>query len=77
MKKRGRPATKNVTHVPSLIDFGQITILNQLNIDPRMLNSMKTGMVVDELFSEEGGIPCASNYMINLSCFFTTVLTDI
>ena len=63
MKKRGRPA-KNVTHIPSLIDFGQITMLNQLNIDPRMLGSMKTGMIVDDLFREEGGIPCASNYMM-------------
>jgi len=43
MKKRGRPAkVQNVVHVPSLIDFGQITLLNQLNIDRRMLESMET-----------------------------------
>ena len=79
MKKRGRPSTKNVTHVPSLIDFGQITMLNQLDIDPRMLGSMRSGMIVDELFSEEGGIPCASNYMIigDPGVGKTTVLLDI
>ena len=78
MKKRGRPA-KNVTHVPSLIDFGQITMLNQLNIDPRMLGSMRSGMITDELFSEEGGIPCASNYMIigDPGVGKTTVLLDV
>ena len=79
MKKRGRPSTKNITHVPSLIDFGHITMLNQLNIDPRMLGSMKTGLSIDELFSEEGGIPCASNYMIigDPGVGKTTVLLDV
>ena len=76
---RGRPATKNITHVPSLIDFGQITMLNQLDIDPRMLGTMKSGLIIDELFSEEGGIPCASNYMIigDPGVGKTTLLLDI
>ena len=80
MKKRGRPATKNVTHVPSLIDFGQITFLNQLNIDRRMLESMETeSEVINQLFSEEGGIPCASNYMMigDPGVGKTTVLLDV
>lgn len=62
-KRRGRPTTKNVTHVPSLINFTQLTQLNLLNIDSRMLETMKSNLILDELFSEEGGIPCASNYI--------------
>jgi len=63
--KRGRPRKiQNVTTVPSLIKFDQITKLNKLNIDKRMLESMSTGnKVIDELFSHEGGIPCATNIM--------------
>jgi predicted ATP-dependent serine protease len=80
-KRRGRPAkVQNVVHVPSLIDFGQITMLNQLNIDRRMLESMETeSKVVNQLFSEEGGIPCASNYMMigDPGVGKTTVLLDV
>lgn len=79
-KKRGRPSMKNVTHVPSLIDFSQITSLGSLNIDARMLETMRSGSsAVDELFSEEGGIPCASNYMMigDPGVGKTTVLLDI
>ena len=80
MKKRGRPPLNNVTHIPSLIDFGQITMLNQLDIDKRMLESMKTkSEVINQLFSEEGGIPCASNYMIigDPGVGKTTILLDV
>lgn len=78
MKKRGRPA-KNVTHVPSLIDFSQITQLNLLNINPKMLESMESGLAIDQLFSEEGGIPCASNYMMigDPGVGKTTILLDV
>jgi DNA repair protein RadA/Sms len=71
---------KNVTHVPSLIDFSQITSLGSLNIDARMLETMRSrSSAVDELFSEEGGIPCASNYMMigDPGVGKTTVLLDI
>ena len=63
--KRGRPRKiQNLTPVPSLINFDQITKLNDLKIDKRMLESMKTGIRnVDDLFSFEGGVPCASNIM--------------
>ena len=63
--KRGRPRkAQNLTPVPSLINFDQITKLNDLSIDKRMLESMKTGIRnVDDLFSFEGGVPCASNIM--------------
>jgi predicted ATP-dependent serine protease len=81
MKKRGRPAkTQNVTHVPSLIDFGRITMLNQLNIDRRMLETMQTDSeVINQLFSDEGGFPCASNYMMigDPGVGKTTVLLDV
>jgi predicted ATP-dependent serine protease len=65
---RGRPSKasqmKNVTPLPSLIDFKNLTKLNNLEIDARMLESMPTGIrQVDELFSFEGGIPCATNIM--------------
>jgi DNA repair protein RadA/Sms len=78
MKKRGRPA-KNVTHIPSLIDFGHITQLNLLNINPKMLETMESGLSIDQLFSEEGGIPCASNYMMigDPGVGKTTVLLDV
>ena len=78
-KRRGRPATKNVKAVPSLIDFSQITPLNKLNIDKRMLESMETGLAIDDLFSEEGGIPCASNYMMigDPGVGKTTILLDV
>ena len=64
-KGRGRPSKmKNVTPLPSLIDFSSLTKLNDLEIDTRMLESMKSGIrQVDELFSFEGGIPCATNIM--------------
>ena len=64
-KGRGRPSKmKNVTPLPSLIDFGSLTKLNDLEIDTRMLESMRSGIKqVDELFSFEGGIPCATNIM--------------
>jgi len=78
-KRRGRPTTKNITHVPSLINFSKITRLDSLNIDNRMLDVMESGLMIDELFSEEGGIPCASNYMIigDPGVGKTTVLLDI
>ena len=75
---RGRPA-KNVTHVPSLINFTQLTQLGLLNINPLMLETMESGLTIDELFSEEGGIPCASNYMMigDPGVGKTTVLLDV
>ena len=79
-KRRGRPAKiQNVTYVPSLIDFKNITKLNELNIDKKMLETMKSGLAIDSLLSEEGGIPCASNYMMigDPGVGKTTVLLDI
>jgi predicted ATP-dependent serine protease len=65
VERRGRPAkVKNLTPVPSVIDFSQITRLNKLNIDKRMLESMPIGVSsLDKLFSHEGGLPCSTNIM--------------
>jgi predicted ATP-dependent serine protease len=79
--KRGRPRKiQNLTPVPSIVDFSNITKLNQLNIDPRMLEAMPTSIdVIDELFSHEKGIPCASNIMAigDPGVGKTTVMLDI
>ena len=81
MKKRGRPATKNkpetqMAHVQ--IDFNQITKLKNLQIDPKMMEQMESGTVLDLLISHEGGMPCASNLMCcgDPGVGKTTVLLD-
>ena len=62
---KGRPKkVQNVTYVPSVIDFTQVTKLNKLDIDPKMLESMPSGLSnMDKFISHEGGVPCASNIM--------------
>jgi DNA repair protein RadA/Sms len=79
MKKRGRPSTKNVTYVPSIINFDQIVKLKDINIDPKMMETMKSGLMIDDLLSTEGGVPCASNYMMigDPGVGKTTVLLDL
>ena len=81
-KKRGRPSKKQVVEynvtVPTVIDF-DIVKLNNLNIDPRMMDTMKSGMIIDDLISHEGGIPCTTNIMCigDPGVGKTTVLLDI
>jgi predicted ATP-dependent serine protease len=81
MKRRGRPAKySNVAAVPSLIDFSQITRLSELDVNPRMLEAMPSGITtVDGFFSHEKGIPCASNVMIigDPGVGKTTVMLDV
>jgi predicted ATP-dependent serine protease len=60
---RGRPKIQNVMPVPSIIDFTGIDKLGNLEIDPRMMETMTSGMKMDQLMSHEGGIPCATNIM--------------
>jgi predicted ATP-dependent serine protease len=60
---RGRPKIQNVMPVPSIIDFTGIEKLGNLEIDPRMMETMTSGMKMDQLMSHEGGIPCATNIM--------------
>jgi DNA repair protein RadA/Sms len=79
VKRKGRPSTKNVTYTPSLIDFSKVTKLNDLNIDPKMMNTFKSGLKVDQLISHEGGIPAATNIMMigDPGVGKTTVLLDV
>lgn len=79
IKRKGRPSTKNVTYTPSLIDFSKVTKLNNLNIDPKMMNTFKSGLKIDNLISHEGGIPAATNIMMigDPGVGKTTVLLDV
>lgn len=79
IKRKGRPSTKNVMYTPSLIDFSKVTKLNDLNIDPKMMNTFKSGLKVDQLFSHEGGIPAATNIMMigDPGVGKTTILLDV
>ena len=82
MKKRGRPSKKQVanfnvtTSTPLSLD---IVKLNRLDIDPRMMETMKSGMAIDDLISHEGGVPCATNIMCigDPGVGKTTVLLDL
>ena len=79
VKRKGRPSTKNVTYTPSLIDFSKVTKLDNLDIDPKMMFTMKTGLKIDNLISHEGGIPAATNIMMigDPGVGKTTVLLDV
>ena len=79
VKRKGRPSTKNVTYTPSLIDFSKVTKLEDLDIDPNMMATMKTGLKIDNLISHEGGIPAATNIMMigDPGVGKTTVLLDV
>jgi predicted ATP-dependent serine protease len=78
---RGRPAKQhlNLTTVPSIIDFTGVEELSKLNIDPKMMETMVSGLKVDELLSHEKGIPCATNIMCigDPGVGKTTVLLDL
>jgi DNA repair protein RadA/Sms len=79
-RSKGRPSTKNTTYVPSIIDFNKVTKLNNIDIDPKMMESMSSGISnMDKFFSHEGGVPCASNIMVAGSPGVgkTTVLLDV
>ena len=79
--KRGRPRKvqleQEFEHIE--IDFNQITKLNQLDIDPRMMEQMESGTVLDSLISHEVGIPAATNIMVigDPGVGKTTVLLDL
>ena len=78
---RGRPSTKqlNLIPVPSIIDFSGVEELSKLNIDPKMMETMASGLKIDELISHEKGIPCATNIMCigDPGVGKTTVLLDL
>ena len=79
---KGRPKknAQNTTYVPSVINFDQVTKLNLLDIDPRMMEQMISGLGnMDKFISYEGGIPAASNIMAcgDPGVGKTTVLLDV
>jgi DNA repair protein RadA/Sms len=80
MKKRGRPSKKQVANftVAPVLNF-DIVKLNNLDIDPRMMDTMRSGMAIDDLISHEGGVPCATNIMCigDPGVGKTTVLLDL
>ena len=81
MKKRGRPkkvVTEQV-HIPVQIDFNQIVKLKDIHVDERMFGQMKSGLVLDELISHEGGVPNATNLMLfgDPGSGKTTLLLDL
>jgi DNA repair protein RadA/Sms len=81
MKKRGRPSKKqvaNLTVVPTELKL-DIVQLSNLDIDPRMMNTMESGLPIDKLISHEGGVPCATNIMCigDPGVGKTTVLLDL
>lgn len=77
---RGRPAKLkiNLTTEPVEINFDEVKKLKELNIDPRMMETMVAGSVVDKLISHEGGLPCATNIMFggDPGVGKTTILLD-
>jgi len=50
---------------PQRVNFDNLTTLDELDIDSRMLETMPSGIEeIDEFISHEGGIPCSTNIMI-------------
>lgn len=49
--------------VPQVIDFGKVVKLDDININSNMLKINKTGLVLDTIFSYEGGVPVGTNIM--------------
>jgi DNA repair protein RadA/Sms len=79
-KKRGRPRLDSITYPPVIIDFKEITTLNSLEIDPRMMRQMRSGIKnIDKFISHEEGIPASSNIMCcgDPGVGKTTVLLDV
>ena len=63
----------------NLYDFSKVVKLNNLNIDPKMMVTMKTGLKIDNLISHEGGIPASTNIIMigDPGVGKTTVLLDV
>jgi len=49
---------------PVEIDFSKVQTIDKIAIDENMLKIYKSGQVVDDMFSFEGGIPVCTNVMI-------------
>jgi predicted ATP-dependent serine protease len=81
-RRRGRPSKQslNLITVPSIINFKDVIKLNNLEIDPKMLETMPSNLTsLDSMISHEGGVSCASNIMIvgDPGVGKTTVMLDL
>ena len=78
---KGRPKKlQNVTYVPSVINFDEVIKLKDIDMDPRMLEQMLSGLGnMDKFISHESGIPCATNIMAcgDPGVGKTTILLDV
>ena len=64
LMRRGVNTGNNVTVAePAVISFDKVTKLSEIDIPEGLLKFNKTGLVVDSLFSYEGGIGCGTNIM--------------
>lgn len=74
---RKKKATATVTP-PQFIDLSKVNTLDELNIDPKMMETMVSGSVLDSLISHEQGLPCATNLMFggDPGVGKTTILLD-
>lgn len=62
LARKGGQALNTLTP-PKPIDFDRVRKLESIHIDSGMLNQYKSGLIVDTLFSYEGGIPVGTNIM--------------
>jgi DNA repair protein RadA/Sms len=78
---KGRPKkVQNITYVPSVINFDEVIKLKDIDMDPRMMEQMTSGLGnMDKFISHEGGIPCATNIMAcgDPGVGKTTILLDV
>jgi predicted ATP-dependent serine protease len=80
LKRRGRPPKISIQlQEPTVIDFGNLETLAELDIDPRMLETMRSSLAIDVLISHEQGTPCATNIMVigDPGVGKTTVMLDL
>lgn len=62
-KNMGESIQSSPSIPPPVINFEKVAKLRDLNINDGMLSQKKTGLVIDKLFSYEGGIPVGTNIM--------------
>jgi DNA repair protein RadA/Sms len=78
---KGRPKkAQNITYVPSVINFDEVIKLKDIDMDPRMMEQMTSGLGnMDKFISHEGGIPYATNIMAcgDPGVGKTTILLDV
>lgn len=59
-----RKNSKSDKSNPLVIDFSRVQRIDDIVIDENMLKIYKSGQVIDDMFSFEGGIPVCTNIMV-------------